>query len=69
MKRTLVNRARNKKGEFTNSSPYSKKHLSVRLLKEDDKTLKDLAVKKNITPTELARIAIAEWLKQQEETA
>lgn len=65
----MASRKRNSNGKFIESSPYGKKNLGIRLLKKDESTLIKMAKEKDITPTELARIAIAEWLKQQEETA
>lgn len=64
-----VSRLRDKEGKFLESSPYSKKQLAIRLLKQDEKKLREQAEKEGVTPTELARKAIAEWLNQQEKSA
>ncbi len=63
---TISKRPRDEKGQFTDSTPYAKRILAVRLFKEDDKKISEKAKKKGMTPTEIARIAIAEWLKQNE---
>lgn len=57
---------RSQKGTFIESSPFGKKNVSTRLLKEDEAKLIEQSKKFNLTPAEIARLAIAEWLKNHE---
>ena len=54
---------RNERGRFIESSPYGKKNVSTRLLKQDELKLLEQSEKLGLSPAEIARIAIAEWLK------
>ena len=55
--------SRDERGKFIESSPYGKKNVSTRLLKEDELKLLEQSEKLGLSPAEIARIAIAEWLK------
>lgn len=57
-------RARNERGQFANSSRYSEKIISVRLYKDDEVKLLKKSEELGLTPAQIARIAIAEWLEQ-----
>lgn len=63
-----MNRPRNKEGKFVESSPFGKKVISVRLLKPDQDKLLIASEKLGVSPTELARQAISEWLESKEKS-
>ena len=60
-----MNRSRNEEGKFVESSPYGKKVISVRLLKADQDEFLVIAEELGISPTELARRIISEWLTER----
>ena len=62
-----MNRPRNKEGKFVEYSPLGKRVISVRLPKPDENKLLSFSEKMGISPTELARMAISEWLKANEQ--
>ncbi len=65
----MVSRVRDSGGKFIKASPYGQKNIGIRLLKEDEAKLLKMAEEKGITPTEMGRIAIAEWLAMREKFA
>ena len=60
-----VDRSRNEEGKFIESSPYGKKVISVRLLKDDQDEFLVVSEELGISPTELARQIISEWLRNK----
>ena len=58
-------RRRDKEGKFIETSPFGKKIISVRLLKSDQEKFLDQSKNRGLSPTELARVAISEWLESQ----
>ncbi len=62
----MAGQQRNKKGKFIECSPYGKKNISTRLPKSDEEKLLKQSEKLGLSPAEIARIAIAEWLAKQE---
>ena len=63
----MAGKTRDSNGKFVKSSPYGNKNLGIRLLKKDELTLLEIAKQRDITPTELGRIAITEWLANTRE--
>ena len=59
----LENRPRNKEGKFVKFSPLGDKNIGLRLYKEDQEIFLKIAEDFGMSPTELARHAIREWLK------
>ena len=60
-----MNRPRNEEGKFVESSPFGKKVISVRLLKDDQDKFLVISGELGISPTELARQIISEWLRNK----
>lgn len=63
--KTIENRPRDKEGKFVEFSPLGEKTLGVRLFKEDQDKILELASERGKSATELVRQAVREWLKQQ----
>ena len=61
----MENRPRNKEGKFVKFSPLGDKTIGLRLYKEDQQKFLEVAEKFDMSPTELARYAIQEWLKMK----
>ena len=60
-----MNRPRNEEGKFVESSPFGKKVISVRLFKTDQDIFLTIAEELGISPTELARQVISDWLRNK----
>ena len=60
-----MNRPRNEKGKFAEYSSLGKKLISVRLFKADQDKFLAIAEELGVSPTELARQAINDWLKNK----
>ncbi len=63
----MESRPRDDKGKFIESSPFGKKLIAVRLFKSDQEKFFSQSEKLGISPTELARKAITEWLNEKEQ--
>ncbi|MGK7938308.1 MAG: hypothetical protein AB4206_21290 [Xenococcaceae cyanobacterium] len=61
----MENRPRNKEGKFVKFSPLGDKNIGLRLYKEDQEIFLKIAKEFDMSPTELARYAIREWLKMK----
>ena len=62
-----MSRARNEEGKFTKSTELADRTLGVRPFQEGFDEFLEIAAQRNMSPTELARIALKEWLDQQRE--
>ena len=58
-------RPRDKTGKFVESSPFGKNFIAVRLLKEDQDKFLVVSEELGVSPTELVRQVVSEWLKNQ----
>ena len=63
----LADRLRNKEGKFVKSSPLGDKTLGLRLYKKDQEKFLEIAKEFDMSPTELARYAIQEWLQTKQD--
>ena len=59
-----MDRPRNEQGRFIESSPFGKKVISIRLLKPDEDKFLSVSQSLGVSPTELARQVINEWLEE-----
>lgn len=60
----VADRPRDREGKFLESSDLGDKTLGLRLFKKDQSKFLRIAEEMGLTPTELCREAINEWLKQ-----
>ena len=58
-----LKKLRDKTGKFVESSPFGKKVISCRLYKTDQENFLNQSQELGLTPAELARLAIKEWLE------
>jgi hypothetical protein len=61
-----MDRPRNPEGKFIKSSVLGEKTFGVKLYREDEKKLLELAQLRNVSPTELVREIASEWLNSLE---